>query len=156
MFIDNKYIIINIDRIVYKVIVAASKNRLAWELVVRVRTQISHGAVTEPYMYSTSYLAILYIFSCIMVRIITRLLRTSESTILLWRRIHIRALEPIHGFLFVHALTILKQSVVFTPQLLIKDLWYNVPRKRWCTFFFYLSIFLNSLYICSQMFMIEP
>ena len=38
------------------------------------------------------------------------LLRTNESTILLWRRIYLRALEPLHGrFLFIHAQTILRQ-----------------------------------------------
>ena len=46
-----------------------------------------------------------------LVRLIMWLLTTNENTILLWRRIYILALEPIHGrFLFIHVQKIARQT----------------------------------------------
>ena len=54
-----------------------------------------------------------------LVKLIMWLLRTNKSTTLLWRRIHFRALEPLHGiFLFIQAEKILRQTDLLTPQQL--------------------------------------
>ena len=117
--------------IVYQVIVAASINRLAWETLSRVWTEIFHGAFPE-HKHAFYAIAILSL-----VRLIMWLLRTNESKILPWRRKYFRALEPPHGrFLFIHAQTILSRADILTPQLLLDYLWWLLPTQCvatvWC------------------------
>ena len=96
-------------------IVAAFKNRLAWESLACLRTEIFHGAVPVPeWNLHLSNIVILFVRSSHMISL------TNENKVLLWRRIHNRALEPLHcRFLFIYAQTILKQTNFLTPQLLL-------------------------------------
>ena len=107
----------HLSHIVYQVIVAASKNHLAWESFTRVWT-----AVPEP--RNIFYvIAILYIvFSFVLSRHMICL--TNENAVFLFRRIYFCALEPFHGrFLFVHAQTVVRQADFLTPELLLDKLW---------------------------------
>ena len=59
-----------------------------------------------------------------LVRLIMWLLRTNKSTVLLWRKKCIRALEQLHeGFSVIGAHQNFENPDFFMPKLLLKELW---------------------------------